>query len=442
MSGLPADFVWGVSTSAAQIEGACETDGRGESIWDRFARVPGAIAAGESPEVATDHYRRWSEDIGLIAGLGVTAYRFSVAWPRVVPDGHGAVNPAGLDFYDRLVDGLLEAGVEPVPTLYHWDLPATLQDRGGWPQRDTAEAFAEYAAHVAGRLGDRVGRWITINEPWVASVLGHERGIHAPGAQSRRAALRAGHHLLLGHARAMTAIRDIAPGADVGIAINLEPKIAASAHPADRALAEIEDAMMNRWFLDPLAGRDYPPEAAEALGWDPGTAAAGDAEAIGAPVDFLGVNYYTRAVVKNPAVPDADRPEPIEHAAGGRTEMGWEVAPRAFGDLLIRLASEYDFPAYLITENGMAAPDRVADDGSVDDADRIAYLEDHLAEVERAAEAGVPMAGYFVWSLMDNFEWERGYAMRFGLVHVDYETLERTPKASAAWYRDRIAAAR
>lgn len=442
---FPEDFLWGVATSAHQIEGAFDAAGRGESIWDRFAATPGRIADGSDASVACDHYHRWRDDIGLLSWLGVGAYRFSVAWPRVVPDGQGAVNHAGLDFYDALVDGLLGAGISPFLTLYHWDLPQPLQDRGGWAARETAEAFTEYAGAVARRLGDRVRHWATHNEPWCVATLGHEEGNHAPGHRDPAEALRAAHHLLLSHGWAAETIRREVPGVDVGIVLNLTPAWPASPSEADHDAARQFDGSFNRWYLDPLFRGRYPQDAVEdrvRRGHLDGSGLAfvrpGDLEAIATPLDFLGVNYYSRAVVTRGATgaPSAQRVVPEKEL----TDMGWEVFPAGLEHLLDRVHREYRPAAIYITENGAAFEDRPHLGGRIADPRRVDYLRDHLVAAQRALAGGVPLRGYFAWSLLDNFEWAYGYTKRFGLYHVDFASQKRTAKESAFWYRDAIAA--
>lgn len=430
---FPRDFVWGVATSAYQIEGAHDADGRGPSIWDHFCRVPGAVANHETGDTACDHYRRWADDVRLLRDLGVNAYRFSIAWPRVLPAGRGRVNVAGLDFYERLVDALLAAGIEPYPTLYHWDLPQALQDQGGWPARDTVGAFADYAALVAGRLGDRVRRWTTHNEPMVAAVFGHFFGTHAPGLKDPLAALRVAHHLLLSHGQAAQAIRASARGpVQVGIALNLQPVDPLTDTPEDQQAAWRFDGFVNRWFLDPLCRGAYPEDLMAQFG-PLVPVRAGDLETIRAPLDFLGVNYYSRVRVRHAA--DAIlQAEQVESHDVERSLM-WEIYPEGLGRLLDRLAAEYRPPEILITENGMPREDAPNSHGDVDDAPRIDFIRRHLAQVQQALARGVPVRGYFVWSFLDNFEWALGYRMRFGLVHVDFATQQRTPKASALWYR-------
>jgi beta-glucosidase len=434
---FPADFMWGAATAAYQIEGAVDEDGRGESIWDRFCATPGKVRNGESGAVACDFYHRFPDDIRLMNDLGLGGFRLSIAWPRILPEGRGRVNQAGLDFYDRLIDELLAHGVQPFPTLYHWDLPQPLEDEGGWTVRSTAEAFVEYAEVVASRLGDRVSHWTTHNEPWVAAWLGYGSGEHAPGRSSRDGALAAAHHLLLSHGWAAAAIRRTAPAANVGITLNLNPTYPASDSEEDRRAAAHADGFLNRWFLDPVFRAAYPADILEHLAPARAPVEDGDLEAIAAPLDFLGVNYYSRQVLR--ANGDGGRPISVRDPAASYTAMDWEIYPDGLYDLLVRLRDDYDPPPIYITENGAAFGDHPTHDGEVNDPERRAYIEAHVAEIGRAIEAGVPMAGYFVWSLLDNFEWAHGYSKRFGIVYVDYPTLERVPKASYRWYRDFIA---
>lgn len=439
---FPADFTWGVATSSYQIEGAVDAQGRGPSIWDTFCDTPGKVARGDTGAVACDHFHRWRDDIALMKQLGVNAYRFSVAWPRIIPGGRGPVNQAGLDFYDALVDGLLEACITPWLTMYHWDLPQPLQDQGGWTSRLTVDAFAEYARALSQRLGDRVKHWITINEPWVIATLGHLTGEHAPGLQDGGAMLRAAHHVLLAHGRAVPVVRAHAPEARVGITLNLLPAEAASPSPADQRAARTLDGTFNRWYLDPLHGRGYPRDIVRhwhmeghlPLGRMP-FVHRGDLEHIAAPTDFLGVNYYSRALVRDESVPEAERPPATVHHSGRETDMGWEVHAPPLTDLLLRLHTDYEAGPLVITENGCAYADGPGPDGVIRDTRRIAYYREHLAACHAALSRGAPLEGYFAWSLLDNFEWAHGYDKRFGLVHVDYETLARTPKESARWYQ-------
>jgi beta-glucosidase len=438
---FPPDFTWGVATSSFQIEGATSEDGRGESIWDRFCATPGKIEDGTDGKVACDHYHRWREDVALMADLGVNAYRFSIAWPRVIPAGTGPVNRRGLDFYDRLVDELLERGIRPFVTLYHWDLPQPLEDQGGWANRDIVALFEQYAHVVSKRLGDRVRDWMTHNEPWCAAVLGYARGEHAPGHRDWGRALLAAHHLLLSHGRAVPAIRRNAPTARVGIVLNLTPGFPASDSEADAAATRAFDGEFNRWYLDPLHGRGYPEDKRDeylraGVVRDFSFVHDGDLETIATPTDFLGVNYYSRAILRSGSVPEADnRPRTIpEPSAEVRTDMGWEVYPDGLRALLVRLHEDYAPPCILVTENGAAYAHGPDATGAVQDEPRRAYLEGHLRACRHALDAGVPLGGYFAWSLMDNFEWAFGYRKRFGIVHVDYATQARTVKASGRWY--------
>jgi beta-glucosidase len=422
---FPAHFQFGVATSSFQIEGATHEDGRGPSIWDTFCTEPGRISDGSTGDVACDHYHRWPQDLDLIHSLGVDAYRFSVAWPRVQPSGTGAINMAGLDFYEKLVDGMLERGLKPYLTLYHWDLPQALQDRGGWDNRDTAYRFAEYARVVAERLGSRVASYATLNEPWCSSILSYQLGEHAPGLRDRRAALSAAHHLLLGHGEAVKMLRGVVPGAELGIVLNLNPTYPATSSAQDAAAARRVDGEFNCWFLDPLLKGEYPADIWEAYGGDVPEVQDGDLSTIRQPLDFLGVNYYSRAYLSA----QGQKPEGASY-----TEMGWEVYPQGLTDLLLRLNADYLLPPVFITENGAAYPDQLSGE-SVHDAERLAYFVSHLEAVRRASEAGVDVRGYFAWSLMDNFEWAHGYSKRFGLVYVDYGDQRRILKDSARWYQ-------
>lgn len=422
-------FLWGVATSAYQIEGATQEDGRGPSIWDTFARRPGAIRDGSTGEPACDHYHRYEEDIALMQSLGVGVYRFSVAWPRILPEGRGRINPKGLAFYDRLVDRLLAAGITPFLTLYHWDLPQALEDRGGWRSRETAFAFAEYAEAVARTLADRVPFFATLNEPWCSAFLGHWTGEHAPGLRNLEAALRAAHHLLLGHGLAVEALR--AAGAKrVGIVLNFAP-----VYGEDPEAVDVADRYHNRYFLDPILGRGYPESPFQDP--PPTPILSRDLELVARPLDFLGVNYYAPVRVAPGTGPLPVRYLPPE---GPVTAMGWEVYPEGLYHLLKRLGREVPWPLY-ITENGAAYPDLWTGEAVVEDPERVAYLEAHVEAALRAREEGVDLRGYFVWSLMDNFEWAFGYTRRFGLYYVDFPSQRRIPKRSALWYRERIARA-
>jgi beta-glucosidase len=422
------DFLWGVATSSYQIEGAATADGRGESIWDRFCTIPGAIKDGSSGAVACDHYHRFDDDIAVMQRLNLNAYRFSIAWPRVLPQGKGQVNQRGLDFYDRLVDSLLAAGIQPFPTLYHWDLPQALEDEGGWPVRATAEAFAEYAEITATRLGDRVSNWMTLNEPFVVANHGYLTGEHAPGRRSLDAGLATSHHLLVGHGMAMERIRAVSPHASVGIVLNFTPVTPIGTSPAALDRQRIVHDIENRWYANPIGGLGYPQYTVDRLGWAQHEIRDGDMTLIARPIDMLGVNFYTRQMVGAFGGEREDR--------GAETTMGWEIHPSTLGDLLRGLHDVYRFPRYLITENGAAMPDTDRVDGRVIDNDRLEYIAAHLGQVHQAMEDGVPIDGYFAWSLLDNFEWAHGYGPKFGLVAVDMETQHRTPKQSALWYAD------
>jgi beta-glucosidase len=458
---FPPGFLWGTATASYQIEGAVNEDDRGVSIWDTFSHTPGRVHHGDTGDVACDHYHRWREDVGLIEQLGIGAYRFSVAWPRVQPTGKGPANQAGLDFYRRLVDALADIGVTPAATLYHWDLPQPLEDAGGWRVRDTAERFAEYSALVADELGDRVGMWITLNEPWCSSWLGYGIGQHAPGDRDLAAALNANHHLLLGHGLAVDAIRS-ASKSPVGITLNLANVRPTTDDPADQSAAELVDGNHNRLFLDPLFRGRYPADMIKHYAPHGAGSAlqAGDLEIISKPIDFLGVNFYFPTIISHASRLDAARAAgylveateaPSLYAADlgitsvgrpgvERTSSGWEIEADALRELLIRVRHEYtDLPLY-VTENGAATEDYVTPDGEVHDPERIDYIDGHLRAVHQAMDAGVNVRGYFVWSLMDNFEWARGYAKRFGLTWVDFGTGQRTPKQSYHWYRELVKA--
>ncbi|HWO64807.1 MAG TPA: GH1 family beta-glucosidase [Umezawaea sp.] len=439
---LPANFLWGVATSAYQIEGAVAEDGRTPSIWDTFCRVPGAVIRQENGDVACDHYHRMPQDVELIAGLGVDSYRFSISWPRVQPGGRGAVNLKGLDFYSRLVDELLEKGVKPWVTLYHWDLPQELEDAGGWPERDTAYRFAEYAELVYAGLGDRVKTWTTLNEPWCSAMLGYDQGKHAPGIQNFGASMRAVHHLLLGHGLAGQALRAAAAEPiELGITLNMGTASPASDRPEDVDAARRADGLGTRIYLDPLVKGQYPEDVVadiEARGAllpvEPG-----DLEIISTPIDVLGVNYYSSHVFEGGEEPHApvavSQNRPV-------TAMDWEIVPEGFTQLLVRISKDYPGLPMVITENGAAFDDVADASGQVDDEDRLSYISDHIAAVGSAVAQGADVRGYFAWSLMDNFEWAYGYDKRFGIVRVDYDTQVRTLKRSAEWYRDTIRSTR
>jgi beta-glucosidase len=426
---FPDDFVWGVATSAYQIEGAAAEDGKGPSIWDTFCRRPGTIADKTNGEVACDHYHRWPEDLDMIAALGVNAYRFSVSWPRVRPKGFGAWNEKGLAFYDRLVDGMLERGIQPYLTLNHWDLPDELQALGGWTKRDTAERFVEYAIGMHKRLGDRVVSIATHNEPWVVATLGYETGIFAPGIKNRHAAAQASHHLLLSHGMTLQALRQESCRAKLGIVLNMAPMYPATDADADKAKARLEDGRLVRWYMDPLFKGRYPQDVLDFLGEDAPDVRPGDLDIIRAPMDFLGINYYSRSVVS------ASESWDVRQSGREITDMGWEVYPEGLTELLVRVHNEYPVPPLFITENGGAFKDKI-ENGRINDAQRRDYLISHIGAVSEAMKQGVKIGGYMVWSLMDNFEWASGYDKRFGIIYVDYESQARILKDSAHWYRE------
>jgi beta-glucosidase len=440
---FPADFVWGAATAAYQIEGAVAEHGRTPSIWDTFSALPGRIRNGDTGLVACDHVRRYREDVGLMTDLGLAAYRFSLSWPRILPEGGSVPSRAGLDFYDRLVDELLGAGITPWATLYHWDLPQPLEDSGGWPARATAERFAEFAGVAAGRLGDRVQHWITLNEPFCSAFLGYGSGIHAPGRAEDRAAVAASHHLLLAHGMAVEAVRAAAPAAEVGITLNLYPVTPIDDRPSSVDAARRIDGIHNRWFLDPVFRGSYPADVVADFGplVEDDLVRDGDLATIATPLDFLGVNYYTRHNVRGSAYPGTNRAEFVGRGLP-TTANGWEVDPDGMSEVLTRVSRDYTSLPIYITENGSAWPDDIAADGSVHDPERLAFLSEHLAATALAIEQGANVAGYFAWSLLDNFEWAEGYAMRFGLVHVDFGSQRRTTKASGHFYRGLIRAHR
>lgn len=434
------DFRWGCSTSAFQIEGGASDGGRVPSIWDTFCKTPGAIRDGSDGSVACDHFHRWPEDLDLGQSLGLNAYRFSIAWPRIFSARGAAPNEEGLAFYSDLVDGMLARGIEPWITLYHWDLPQYLQDAGGWASRDTVAAFIEYADVVTKRLGDRVKHWITHNEPWCTAMHGNLDGMHAPGIRHVPTALQVCHHVLLSHGLAAPVIRANVPGAQVGIALSLHPVKPASGSALDQLAVERHDAFRNRWFLDPLYGRGYPEETMRLLGDDAPKVAAGDMEAIAVPTDFLGVNYYFPEVVRDDPAGGFLRTSVVHPEGRERTDFGWEVAPAGLTELMARIARDYRPRAMYVTENGSCYDDHVNADGSIADTARRDYLVRHLDAVRSAQAQGVPVKGYFAWSLLDNFEWSEGYLRRFGIVYVDFETQKRTLKLSGQWYRDFLTA--
>ena len=448
---FPSDFVWGTATAAYQVEGATNEGGRGPSIWDDFARHPGAIADGSSGDIADDHYHRFVEDVGIMADLGVTAYRFSIAWPRIQPQGVGAANPDGISFYRRLAEALLQRGITPFATLYHWDLPLALEDRGGWLNRDTAERFGDYASFAAAELGDVVTNWITLNEPWCSSFLGYASGEHAPGKRIGSRASHAAHHLLLGHGRAVAAIREARPTANVGVTLNLYSVRPATQSTGDLDAARRIDGLQNRLFLDPILLGRYPADVLHDLGEEEWFAAnpSTDAVEIAAPIDFLGINYYSRHVVAagpttttTTTTEASSNPgsESVQFLDTGvpRTQMGWPIHPDGLIDVL-ELAHDRrpDLPLY-ITENGAAYED-VVTGGEIVDEERRRFFEQHLEACADALRRGLPLKGYFAWSLIDNFEWAWGYTRRFGLVYVDYETQRRTVKHSGRWFANFLA---
>ena len=442
--GFPNDFGWGVATSAYQIEGAVDEGGRGPSIWDSFSHEPGRTQRGENADVSCDHYHHWQEDLDLMAGLGLSVYRFSIAWPRVMPNGKGPLNERGVDFYSRLVDGLLERGITPFPTLYHWDLQQALEDEGGWASRETAQRFAEYAAAMFDRLGDRVDLWLTHNEPWVTAFMGYIGNEKAPGVYNDwPLALRVSHHLLLSHGLAVQALRAGRPSAKIGIAPNLHPTRPLTDSPEDAKAAQIWDGFQNRWFLDPVFKGAYPEDMLveyERFGFEE-SVEDGDLAAISSPVDHLGVNFYHRvAVTQKPDSPYlglACVPTQLP-----LTEMGWDITPDGLREMLVRIKRDYGDIDIYITENGAAFPDEWSGEEVVEDPDRIDFISRHLEALSQAIADGVSVKGYCVWSLLDNYEWEKGYAKRFGLYYVDYPTQRRIPKRSALWYRGQIAESR
>lgn len=433
---FPSTFKWGSATSSHQIEGAAFEDGKGLSIWDTFSHTPGKIKGGDHADVACDHYHRWQEDLDLMQDLGLNSYRFSISWPRVIPAGVGAVNAKGLDFYDRLVDGLLQRNLEPFVTLYHWDLPQALQEQGGWVSRDTAYHFADYARTVAENLGDRVTNWITHNEPFCTAIMGHLYGAHAPGIQDLHSALQALHHVYLSHGLAVPVLREHSrPDAQVGITLSLHPVYPHSEQPRDILAARRHDGFRNRWYLDPLYGRGYPQDVWERYGQHVPVVQDGDLDTISAKMDFLGVNYYFREVVEDSPGHGLFDAREIHLENVKRTHFDWEVYPEGLTALLKRVHEDYAPEKIYITENGATFQEEMVD-GRVDDEDRRQFLEDHIQACLNVVKAGVPLQGYFAWSLLDNFEWAEGYDKRFGMVHVDFSTQKRTLKTSGNWYRD------
>ncbi|MDQ3225562.1 MAG: GH1 family beta-glucosidase [Chloroflexota bacterium] len=433
---FPDDWVWGAATAAYQIEGAVRAGGRGQSIWDTFSHTPGKIVNGDTGDIACDHFHRYPDDIALMRELGLGGYRFSIAWPRIFPTGSGRPNTEGIDFYRRLIDELHTAGITPYVTLYHWDLPQPLQDRGGWGNRDTAHRFGEYVQTVAAALGAGVQHWFTINEPWVAAFLGHWTGDHAPGARDFRLALLAAHNLLLAHGEGMAALRsEMRPGDEAGIVINLAPSEPADDSNADLEAAHRMDGFVNRWFLDALYRGVYPDDMVRLYGDAMPEIAAGDMDLISRPTDVLGVNYYSRSVVAYDPAAMPLHTRRVTPPSARVTAMGWEIFPSGLYDVLQRVHDDYAPGRLLVTENG-AALDDVLDEGVVDDPAREDFLHEHLLQVYWAIQAGVPVAGYFAWSLLDNFEWAWGYSARFGLIFVDFATQERIVKRSGRWYSE------
>lgn len=426
---FPKDFKWGVATSSFQIEGAHDRDGKGPSIWDTFCEIDGNIADASNGHVACDHYARWPEDIELISRLGVNAYRFSMSWPRVQPDGQGAWNEAGFAFYDQLISALAARGIEMHLTLNHWDLPQALQEKGGWASREVCAHFERYAVEVARRFGHRVHSICTHNEPWVIAILGYEQGIFPPGMQSRKQAMRAVHHLLLSHGMAVKAMRGLGLTTPMGIVLNLSPIYPASDDPQDVAKSKIDDGLILRLYMDALFKGEYPQDVIDHLGDDAPPVQPGDLATIAQHNDFLGVNYYTRNFSSS------GNPWDVSSTGNTVTDMGWEVYPQGLTELLCRLHHDYQPERLWVTENGSAFKDQVID-GEVNDPQRLEYLRDHIAATHQAMAQGVPVEAYFAWSLMDNFEWASGYAKRFGLVHVDFATQKRTFKNSALWYQN------
>jgi len=439
---LPEEFLFGVATAAYQIEGATQKDGRGPSIWDDFSHTKGKTINGDTGDVACDHYRLWKSDLDLIKSLGVDAYRFSFSWSRILPDGRDTVNSKGIAFYDQLIDGCLERDLDPFATLYHWDLPSQLQAKGGWTHRDTAYAFADYAALITKHYGDRLSSLTTFNEPWCSTILGYLAGIHAPGQKDMTMTLKAVHNQHLGHGLAVTAIKSARPELPTGIVLNLQSIYPHSSSDADKAAAVRHEAFHNKMFMDPLFKGHYPTSVVEALGRHFPDNWQDDMSTIHQPLDFWGLNYYTPARVMDSSAPDAPFPrtdQPDHDPSTPITDIGWEIAADTFEDLLIDINKQYDLPPCYITENGACFNDEPSN-GVIADSRRIDYLSNHINAVAKACAAGAPIRGYFAWSLMDNFEWAEGYTMRFGLVHVDYHTQVRTTKQSGHWYSELIAA--
>ena len=434
---FPEGFAWGCATASYQIEGAWNEDGKGESIWDRFSHTPDRVRDGATGDIACDHYHRYKDDVALMTELGLDSYRFSISWPRCFPDGKSKLNAPGIDFYSKLIDELLEAGVTPFPTLYHWDLPQALQDGGGWANRDTAKRFEEYAFNIVDKLGDRVKRWLIFNEPWVFTVMGYLNGHHAPGIRDASMAMRATHIVNLAQGMAARAMRETGNVEELGSAFSMTGAYPATSSEDDRAAAERRFAFNNLWFLETVQNGRYPEAYVGGvdlarLGVEPD-----DMQLIQAPLDFIGINLYTRSIVAHdPQEPNlGGRDAPVDGVE--RTEFGWEVYPEALHDVILRIWNDYKLPIY-ITENGCSYSDGPDARGVVDDQRRISFLQRYIAQVARAIEEGADVRGYYLWSLMDNFEWAFGYSQRFGITHVDFETQKRTIKQSGYWYRDVI----
>lgn len=439
---FPAGFLWGAATASYQIEGSPAADGKGESIWDRFSHTPGQIWDNDTGDIACDHYRLYREDVKLMAGLGMNTYRFSISWPRVFPAGGGRPNEKGLDFYRRLVDELHQFKIKPAVTLYHWDLPQALQDKGGWNNRDTARYFADYAAYVFKNLDLPINLWITLNEPWVVAYMGHSFGIHAPRITDFNTALQVGHNLLLSHGLAVRAFREADRGAEpIGITLNLAAIQPNTDSPADIEAAKRSDGFMNRWFLDPLFKGSYPQDLEEIFSrrFKLPEQEEGDLKITAEPIDFLGINNYTRVLVEASGSEDDFMGNPINPPGKEYTEMGWEVYPEGLYELLTRVHRDYGPLPLYVTENGAAFPDQLTAQGEIDDPRRINYLQTYLLACWKAIDEGVPLKGYYAWTLMDNFEWAFGYGKRFGLIYVDYPTQKRYLKNSAHWYKKVIA---
>jgi beta-glucosidase len=440
---FPKDFHWGAATAAYQIEGAWDADGKGESIWDRFAHTSGRIKHGDTGDVACDSYHRWREDVALLREMNLTSYRFSISWPRILPQGTGTPNARGLDYYGRLADALLAAGIRPFPTLYHWDLPQALEERGGWPNRDTAARFADYAHAVVRALGDRIGQWMIFNEPSIFTTMGYLVGIHAPGRRDPEAWLRAGHVVNLAQGEAFRAMRAERPELAIGTAFNMSACEPAADSEADRDAAERWHRLLNLWYLEPALRGRYPDAFPGGLPLERMGVREGDLELVRAPLDFLGINLYTRTLVrahpKDPLGIGAQAVGPVGGTEGPRTDFGWEVWPRALRDVVVRITRDYDRPAIEITENGCSYADGPGPDGAVRDPRRIDYHRGYLEALAQAIDAGADVRGYHAWSLLDNFEWGEGFAQRFGLVWVDFATRDRRLKESGRWY-GRVAA--